>query len=278
MNTPSSKTAAASRHGFSFETTVPLRAFTLVELLIVIAIIAVLASLLLPVLSKGRVKAQNIACINNLKQLTDCGHLYTADYNDFLVLNQVGSFVSVPSSTNSLTPVTNVNSWCPGIAPQDATTDNVKVGLFYRYNQSPPIYHCPVDNSTVDGYPGLLRTRSYCMNISINCSDASTTYQKFTEIKDPPPSNLFVLIDTQEQDIQDATFGIFSQQSYWSGYWLDLAADRHSQGANVSFADGHVEHWRWKAPKIFYWVWQPATSDDDLADLHRLEECVKPGL
>jgi prepilin-type processing-associated H-X9-DG protein len=87
-----------------------------------------------------------------------------------------------------------------------------------------------------------------------------------------------MLIDTQEFDIWDATFGIFSKQSYYSGYWLDLAADRHSQGANLSFVDGHVEHWRWKAPKIFRGVWWPASSADDLDDLHRLEDCTKPGL
>jgi prepilin-type processing-associated H-X9-DG protein len=116
------------------------------------------------------------------------------------------------------------------------------------------------------------------MSISINCPDIPTSYQKYTEIAQPPPSNLFVLIDTQEQDIWDGTFGIFSSDSYWSEYWLDLPADRHNQGANVSFADGHVEHWRWKAPKIFQGVFWPAYSDADLADLQRLQQCAKLGM
>jgi prepilin-type N-terminal cleavage/methylation domain-containing protein/prepilin-type processing-associated H-X9-DG protein len=253
-------------------------AFTLIELLVVIAIIAILAALLLPVLSKGKGMAQSIACVNNLKQLEECCHLYTADFNDFLPPNQAGGAVAAPSSTNSPSITNNISSWCPGIAPLDTTTANLEQGLLYPYNTSPAIYHCPADQSTVDGYPNLPRTRSYCMDIGLNCPDIPNSYKKFTEIRQPPPSGLFVLIDTQEDDIWDGTFGIFSSDSYWADYWLDLPADRHRQGANLSFADGHVEHWRWKAPKFFQGAWWPAYSDADLTDLQRLQQCVKPGI
>ena len=151
-------------------------------------------------------------------------------------------------------------------------------GNIYVYNKAPAIYHCPADHSTVTGNAALPRTRSFCMDISLNCDDAASTYRKFTQITQPLPVNLFVFIDTQEEDIWDATFGIFSPDSYWADYWIDLPADRHNQGANLSFADGHVEHWSWKAPKIFSGVWWPAYSDADYADLQRLEQCVKPGV
>ena len=58
-------------------------AFTLVELLVVIAIMAILAALLLPAISQSKVRAQTIACLDNVKQLQLGFHLYTGENNDF---------------------------------------------------------------------------------------------------------------------------------------------------------------------------------------------------
>ena len=58
--------------------------FTLVELLVVIAVIAILAALLLPALSRAKTAAQGATCLNHLKQWGMATHLYAADNNDFL--------------------------------------------------------------------------------------------------------------------------------------------------------------------------------------------------
>jgi len=69
----------------------PLGAFTLIELLVVIAIIAILAGLLLPVLSRAKAKALGISCINDLKELTTAAFLYGGDNQDAIPPNIVNS-------------------------------------------------------------------------------------------------------------------------------------------------------------------------------------------
>jgi len=260
-------------------------AFTLIELLVVIAIIAILASLLLPALTLGKSSAQTTACLNNLKQLQVCWHLYADDNDDVLPPN---NYIYSADPTNAPASLLESGSWCPGNTRTDVTTANIEHGLLFPYNQSTAIYHCPADRSSVEdinGVPtGLPRTRSYNMSTSIHCDDAPS-YYKYSDILDPPASQLFVFIDVHEDDILDSTFGIepasasgiiIPPDTSLGDVWIDLPADRHHRGANLSFADGHVEHWIWQSPKHFkHWV-QPAAPGGDLRDLRRLQECVHP--
>jgi prepilin-type N-terminal cleavage/methylation domain-containing protein len=58
--------------------------FTLVELLVVIAIIAILAALLLPVMSSAKLKAYGVQCMNNHRQLALAWRMYVEDNHDYL--------------------------------------------------------------------------------------------------------------------------------------------------------------------------------------------------
>ena len=231
----------------------------------------------MPALSQAKSHAWSAVCLNNLKQQQVAWHIYAGDNNDAVAPNDSFSSVSEPGSSNAPFAAQSGATWCPGIAPLDTTTSNIELGLMFPYNRADGIYRCPADTSTVTG-TGLTRTRSYCMSISLCCDDATGSCRKMADIFNPSPSGLFVLIDTHELDIWDSTFGIFSSDSAYASYWLDLPADRHAQGASLSFADGHCEHWRWKAPKRFVSRWQQTYDAADLADLQRLQGCAKLGL
>jgi prepilin-type N-terminal cleavage/methylation domain-containing protein/prepilin-type processing-associated H-X9-DG protein len=261
-------------------------AFTLIELLVVIAIIAILAALLLPALSRAKVQALSVACLNNLKQLQTCFHLYSLDHSDILPPNNFVYDVDTgqPFSEGFSTNLT----WCPGLAPYDTNTSAIEAGLLFPYNRSTAIYHCPGDRSFARTLAGdrlpFLKTRSYNMSQSINGLPIELengflppSFKKETEIKEPPPSDLFVFLDVHEDGILDSLFGV--PPPGWvfkSDIWWDLPADRHSKGANLSFADGHVEHWKWVAPKIFKKVGQDIAGDRDMQDFHRLQRAVRP--
>ena len=161
----------------------------------------------------------------------------------------------------------------------DTSTINIERGLLFPYNSSVAVYHCPADKSTVvdaNGVPlAQTRTRSYNMSSSVHCYSAPS-YTNYLDILEPEPSGLFVFIDVHEDDIIDSTFGIGSASAGFADFWIDLPADRHNRGANVSFADGHVEHWRWMSPKHFeHWIQSPADPGDWL-DLRRLQQCAHP--
>jgi prepilin-type N-terminal cleavage/methylation domain-containing protein/prepilin-type processing-associated H-X9-DG protein len=265
----------------------PKRAFTLIELLVVIAVIAILASLLLPGLSKSKEQALRIACMNNLKQLQICSHLYALDHGDRLPPNNFVYYI--PTGDPFWGAFSTNLTWCPGLAPYDITPANVQRGLLFPYNSSAAIYHCPSDKSNVQTTNGVVlaprRTRSYNLSNAINGHPIAPetlflqpSFQKESEINDPGPARLFTFLDVHEQGIIDSTFGIFPPgwERTMKETWWDVPADRHNQGCDLAFADGHAEHWRWAARKIFEEIGQEIAGPGDLKDFRRVQAGVRP--
>jgi len=238
-------------------------AFTLIELLVVIAIIAILAAMLLPALSRAKMRAQTTQCLNNIKQLQICWHLYACDNAGNLVPNKA----QTPIAT------TQPDSWIAGSAKLDDNPTNIQRSAFFPYNTTIAIYHCPSDVSTVSNTT-ILRFRSYGMSYPWMNGDPGFFVEiskKETDIVHPTTSRASVLWDEEENSIDNGGIGIYPAGN-WA--WWNWPASRHNLGCNMSFADGHVEHWKWRGPWVFKFTSYGASTPPQDYDLARMQATV----
>ena len=112
-------------------------------------------------------------------------------------------------------------------------------------------------SQSVNGYPEYL-TASACP-----ASRTFPAWKKFTEIRHPTPSQLFVFIDEHPDTMLDAQFGNpAGMPPYWAPSGGTCPPTGTTRAPCLSFADGHVERWRWKVPKVAQYIGQPATAQD----------------
>ncbi len=182
-------------------------AFTLVELLIVIAIIAVLAAILFPVFARARETARRASCQSNLKQISLGAMQYIQDYDERYPLGVVAhSFSSYSTSFDLLQPY--LKSSQVGICPSDKNSASVNLYL-----------------------PGS-KPVSYTSN-------ARVTTSPFLG-EEPPPSLSQVGQSARLPLIWDAV-------NLSADPVPDVQViRRHLEGANCMFADGHVKWVRWR--------------------------------
>jgi prepilin-type N-terminal cleavage/methylation domain-containing protein/prepilin-type processing-associated H-X9-DG protein len=256
-------------------------AFTLIELLVCVAIIAVLASLLMPVLSGAKAKSLAIACSNNVRQLALATQIYTDDYRDLLPYNLGHAEIVRTVARNWF------YNWSTPVMSWELDSDNTNSTLLTRGGIGPyaggnaRIYRCPSDRalSDIQEQSGWTeRVRSFSMNLMIgNAGDYSKTgvnannpgyRQYFKQTQIPKPAETFVFIDEHPDSIND---GYFLNRHY-SRQWTDLPASYHSGGSTLTFADGHAELHRWKSastkppPRPYAAKLPLAVAENDRAD------------
>lgn len=184
-------------------------AFTLIELLAVLAIIGVLAAILLPALAGARERSRGICCLNNTRQLTLAWRLYADDHNGMLPYN----LVMVPNAPNS-SPRTNIN-WVNNVMTKGTDSDNTNVATITAASLGPyvvsvtSIFHCPSDctlSAAQSAAGWSQRIRSYSMNdmVGNDCLTNSAGgenvnnpgYRQFLKIDQiPQPTEIFVFLD-----------------------------------------------------------------------------------
>jgi len=238
--------------------------FTLVELLVVIAIIAILAALLLPVLSSAKQNAWQTACLNNHKQLVLAWSMYKDDNRGLLVIDD--------PVTGSTLGGTNYPSWVYGdmAMATDATNATlIQMGLLYNYANNSGVYHCPAEKTS-----SHLRTYSMQSQLSFYENGAPATVNPAypamyseNQIRETPSATL-VFLDESLTTINDGYFAA----NVTGDTWGDAPAAWHSHGCNFSFADGHAEHWHWTDPRTS--TLQELETTANNPDLHRLQACL----
>lgn len=243
----------------------PRHGFTLTELLVVLATLAVLAAMLLPALAGTQPRSKAYRCLNNMRQLTLAWTLYASENNEQLVINSdpgvYGSYFFEGSP-----------SWVTGILNWSTAAENTNTAYLVSdaysllggyLGRNYEVFACPACAYYVSPAQQARgwdhRVRSVAMNAAIgdgykyeqpaNPFGWTQWYvaKKTTDLNNPGPSHTWVLADEHPDSIDD---GLLYASSYPTTTFTELPGNQHDGAASITFADGHVEMHKWTGPIV----------------------------
>lgn len=215
------------------------RAFSLVEILVVVAVILMLARLLMPALDKAKETAVAIQCANNLHQLGVAFQTYSADYLHYPGIGwKSGGANNQPTDWARFNGTAGQEGCSPRSSPN--TSKWSALGAYANPSDRPcksTVFYCPADpTASIVSYRGMI---DMCNKSVDPPSDGACTNPIPTRALRAFSTN-FLLIE------QDAGSSDGGQRCSWDPD-RDGIAKRHKGGTNVLFLDGRVG-WALKGP------------------------------
>ncbi|HUA66695.1 MAG TPA: prepilin-type N-terminal cleavage/methylation domain-containing protein [Alphaproteobacteria bacterium] len=209
--------------------------FTLVELLVVIAVIAILAAILLPVLSQAQLRAKRIQCLSNLRQMAIAAPVYADDYGNFYPIAQYDD-----NRTGS------AYCWDMNVIYNAAGIPTVTPGILWEGRSNIQIQQCPSFNGSADyfdnPYTGYNYNTSY---IGHGQGEAVEQPAKTSDVYHPAKTVIFGdgQYSAGANKFMRAPYPNPGDASY-VGRNAGTQGFRHSGLSNAAFCDGHAESLR----------------------------------